>query len=58
MFSFLGIQNQDIITSINGRPISDINEVMNVFGKLGSLSQLKLGVKREGEEQQLDYQMK
>jgi type II secretory pathway component PulC len=58
IFSFLGIQNQDIITSINGRPISDINEVMNVFGKLSSMQALKMNVKREGEDTPLDYTMK
>ncbi len=58
IFSFLGIQNDDIITSINGKPISDLNEVMALFGKIKNVDQLQLGVRRDGEETQMDYQMK
>ncbi|MBY0518364.1 MAG: PDZ domain-containing protein [Bacteriovoracaceae bacterium] len=58
IFSYLGIQNEDIITSINGKPISDLNEVMGLFGRIKNLDQLQLGVRRDGEESQMDYQMK
>ena len=58
IFSFLGIQNDDIITSINGKPISDLNEVMALFGKIKNVDQLQLGVRRDGEDTQMDYQMK
>lgn len=34
IFPYLGLQDQDIITSINGKPIYDMNEVMGLFGKL------------------------
>lgn len=58
IFAYLGIQNDDIITSIDGRPISDLNEVMGLFGRLKNIDKLKLGVRREGEESELDYAMK
>lgn len=58
IFSYLGIQNDDIITSINGKPISDLNEVMALFGRIKNVDQLQLGVRRDGEETQMDYQMK
>lgn len=58
IFSYLGIQNEDIITSINGKPISDLNEVMALFGRIKNIDQLQLGVRRDGEETQMDYQMK
>lgn len=58
VFSYLGIQNDDVITSIDGRPITDLNEVMGYFGKLKTLDKLKLGIRREGEETELDYAMK
>jgi type II secretory pathway component PulC len=58
IFSYLGIQNDDIITSINGKPISDLNEVMALFGKIKNVDQLQLGVRRDGEDTQMDYQMK
>jgi len=58
IFSFLGIQNDDIITSINGKPNSDLNEVMALFGRIKNVDQLQLGVRRDGEETQMDYQIK
>lgn len=58
IFSYLGIQNDDIITSINGKPISDLNEVMALFGRIKNLDQLQLGVRRDGEDTNMDYQMK
>jgi type II secretory pathway component PulC len=58
IFSYLGILNEDIITSINGKPIQDLNEIMSLFGRISSLDKLQLGVKREGEERQMDYTIK
>jgi type II secretory pathway component PulC len=58
IFSYLGIQNEDVITSINGKPITDLNEIMSLFGRLKNIDQLQLGIRRQGEESQLDYQMK
>lgn len=58
IFSYLGIQNEDTITSINGKPITDLNEIMSLFGRIKNVDQLQLGIKREGEETQMDYQMK
>jgi type II secretory pathway component PulC len=58
IYTFLGMENDDVITSINGRPITDINDIMNMFGKIESVSKLQLGIKRSGEDTQLDYTMK
>jgi type II secretory pathway component PulC len=58
IFPYLGIQDGDIITSINGKPIYDINEVMSLFGKIKNLDNLSLGVKREGSDSNLEYSIK
>ena len=58
LFPYLGLQDQDIITSINGKPIYDMNEVMSLFGKIKNLDKLQLGIKREGSETTLDYNIK
>lgn len=58
IFAYLGIQNDDVITSIDGRPITDLNEVMSLFGRLKTVDKLRLGVRREGDESELDYTMK
>lgn len=58
IFSFLGINNNDIITQINGQPISDLNMVMGLFGKITNLNKLNLTVKRNGTETPLDYKFR
>lgn len=58
IFPYLGLQNDDIITSINGKPIYDMNEVMGLFAKIKNLDKLQLGVKREGNDSNLDYNIK
>ncbi len=58
VFAYLGVQNGDIITQINGKAIKDINEVMNYFGKVTSLSSLNLTISRGGEEVTQNYKIK
>jgi type II secretion system protein C len=58
IFPYLGLQDQDIITSINGKPIYDINEVMGLFGRIKNLDNLQLGVKREGADSVQEYSIK
>lgn len=58
IFPYIGLQDQDIITSINGKPIYDMNEVMGLFGRIKNLDKLQLGVKREGTDSVLDYSIK
>ncbi len=55
LFPYLGIQDGDIITSINGKPIYSLNEVMNLFGRIRNLDQLSLGIKREGTDSNQEY---
>lgn len=58
IFPYLGLQDQDIITSINGKPIYDMNEVMGLFARIKNLDKLQLGVRREGTDSVLDYNIK
>ncbi len=58
IFSYLGIQDQDIITSINGKAITDLNEIMGLFGRIKNLDNLQLGVRREGSDSNLEYSIK
>lgn len=55
IFPYLGIQDGDTITSINGKPIYSLNEVMNLFGRIRNLDQLSLGIKREGTDSTQEY---
>lgn len=58
IFPYLGLQDQDIITSINGKQIYDMNEVMSMFAKIKSMDNLQLGVKREGSDSVQEYSIK
>lgn len=58
IFSYLGIQDQDVITSINGKPIADLNEIMGLFGRIKNLDNLQLGIRREGSDSNLEYSIK
>jgi hypothetical protein len=58
IFPYLGLQDQDIITSINGKPIYDMNEVMGLFARIKNLDALQLGVKREGSDSLQEYSIK
>jgi type II secretion system protein C len=58
IFPYLGLQDQDIITSINGKPIYDMNEVMSLFAKIKNLDSLSLGVKRDGSDSVQEYSIK
>lgn len=58
IFPYLGLEDQDIITSINGKPIYDMNEVMGLFAKIKNLDNLSLGIKREGSDSVKEYSIK
>jgi type II secretory pathway component PulC len=56
VYSQLGIQDGDIITQINGKKITNLNEVMSLFGKIKDIDQFQLNVKRGGIESVKDYE--
>jgi type II secretory pathway component PulC len=57
IFSYLGVENNDLITHINGEPIKNLNEVMGLFSKISTLDKLNLTLKRNGEEIPREYEM-
>lgn len=58
IFPYLGVQDQDIITSINGKAIYSMNEVMQLFSRISNMNNLSLGIKREGTESVQEYSIK
>jgi len=58
IFPYLGLQDEDIITSINGKPILDMNEIMGLFAKIKNLDNLSLGVRRDGSDSVQEYSIK
>ncbi len=55
VFSNLGIQDNDIISTINGKKITDMNQVMSLFGKINTVDNLSMDVQRDGRKVPLEY---
>lgn len=55
VYSLLNIQENDIITSINGKKIENVNELMNMLGKLNEIDHFEIGLKRNGGSENLEY---
>jgi len=58
IFSTLGIQNEDTIKMIDGKPIDSMNQIMGLFSKLKTLNNLNLTIERSGTAQELNYSIK
>ncbi|MGB0452938.1 MAG: type II secretion system protein N [Bacteriovoracaceae bacterium] len=54
-YSKIDIQNGDIINSINGKPITNLNQIMNTFSKISEIDQFELGVQRNGSHVTKEY---
>jgi len=56
LFPHLGINNGDVISKINGRAITNFNEVMNMFNQLKNMKNLNLTLLRNGVETPQQYE--
>ncbi|VAX14505.1 hypothetical protein MNBD_GAMMA24-883 [hydrothermal vent metagenome] len=45
----LGIQPQDVITAINGTPVTDTASLMEMMGRIGNMNELNLTLRRNGQ---------
>ncbi|MBL6989338.1 MAG: PDZ domain-containing protein [Bacteriovoracaceae bacterium] len=55
IYSQLNIQNGDVITAIDGKKIQSLNEVMSLFGRIKQIDSMQLTMKKNGIEQNYDY---
>ncbi len=55
IYSMLNIQDGDIITSINGKKIENLNELMTLMGRIKEIDQFQIGMKRNGMNETLEY---
>lgn len=58
IYSQLNIQENDIINSINGKKIENLNELMGLLGKIKEIDQFEIGLKRNGMNENLEYNFK
>ncbi len=52
------IQDEDMITSINGKPIQNMAELMDMFSRIKDIDKLVLGISRDGADITQDYSFK
>jgi len=57
-FAKLGLRNGDIIQGINGRDISSPDDVLEVYNKLKSGSQVALQISRNGQQRIINYKFR
>jgi type II secretion system protein C len=55
IYSKLNIQDGDIISGINGKKFSNLNDIMNLFGKIKEIDNFEITLRRDGSEQTLEY---
>lgn len=58
VYDKLGIQNEDIITGVDGQTINDPMKAMQLFEKLKETSHLELQIKRGGRPTNLTYEIR
>ena len=55
IFQKVGLRNGDIITGIDGRKISSIDDAMGFYSQLSSASNLSVELKRRGKPRVIDF---
>ncbi len=55
LFRRMRLRNGDIITGVNGRSIESVEDAIAIFEDFNSASDIKIDIKRRGQNQTLDY---
>jgi len=55
LFQQMGLQNGDVIQGVNGEPLGSPKDVLEMYGKLESGSEITLNIKRRGRPETLQY---
>ena len=55
IYSHLNIKNDDIINSFNGKQFTNLNEIMNLFGKIKEMDTISIAIERNGTNMDLEY---
>jgi general secretion pathway protein C len=53
-FKSLGLQMDDVVTAVNGMPLSDPSKIMEVYKNMGNTTSATLEIKRSGSVMQVD----
>ena len=55
LYSQLDIQNDDVISTINGKKIENLNELMGLLGRIKEIDKFQIGSSRNGVEQNKEF---
>jgi general secretion pathway protein C len=58
VFKQLGLRNGDIILGVDGSKIESVDDAMKLYGGLKNMQNMKIEIKRRGQVQTLDYNVK
>lgn len=58
MFKKLGLRNGDIIMGVDGSKIESVDDAMKLYSGLKNMQNMKIEIKRRGQVQTLDYNVK
>lgn len=58
LYEKLGLKNSDIIKQINNNPVNDPSKALKLFEDLKSQRSISVGVEREGQDVNLNYQVR
>lgn len=58
MFTSLGLQTDDIVTAVNGVPLSSPGKIMEIYKSMGSATSANLDIRRGGSTVNLDVMLK
>jgi general secretion pathway protein C len=56
LYEKLGLRTGDVIRSINGQPVNNVAEVLQLYQQLGNASQISIDVTRGGRSETLRYE--
>lgn len=55
IYAYLGIQNNDIITAIDGKKIKSMTDILGFFSKIKTIKNIQLSIERNGRVEDLKY---
>lgn len=58
IYTQLGLQVMDVITSVNGTPVTSTQQALEMYQALRNSPNIKLGVERGGKQEELSYSVK
>ena len=58
IYTQLGLQVMDVITSVNGTPVTSTQQALEMYQALRNSPNIKLGVERGGKTEELSYTVK